>query len=145
MPWPKYYTQGCCVFCRQEYRIQHWHQGVSWHRCPGADREKKRRKNASNREWNRLRQAAKGLTVTPREPGKKKAKQSDLDRRQMVKEKRLLPAHSGKRYCHRCGKPLKVNYFNCETCLEAIGDIFNLAVAQEGGYSRHVGHFVSES
>ena len=143
MPWPKKYTWGCCVFCKQEYRIQHWAQGFSWHKgCPSADAARKRIKNAHNRAWHQAQQAKKGHIVIPRSERVAKRKTPPAELRQrgaFTGVKIKSPRH----ICQRCGA-WTINRFNCKSCLSRIGDIFDLSIAVEPGYSRHIGAFAGE-
>jgi hypothetical protein len=141
MPWAKRVKNlACCIFCREEFLTQRYRYGYEWCHCRGADAEKKRIKNAANRAYFRQRQSLKGLEVKPHGPPKKALKPSEDRRRKEVTgvyQKQKI------NICKRCGSPT-VNRFNCTTCLVKVGDIFDLSIAVEAGYSRHIGYSVSE-
>jgi hypothetical protein len=135
MPWAKRTVRGCCYHCHQEYGIATYNFGPSWHRCGPADSEKKRLRNAANREYHRKRQAEKGKTVikrAPRIPGNERW----LSRQQEMKGvKKITPRTH---VCKRCGVST-VNYWHCPNCLSVLSSAYNMDIYVEEGCSRRMG------
>jgi hypothetical protein len=134
MPWAKRFKNlACCIFCHEEYLTQRYRFGYEWHRCAGVDAEKKRLKNAANREYHRQAQAARGKAVTPRNPGHRRDLKPSEERRRLEStgvyikpEYKLLP----------CGH-YHYNRFNCPQCADRKDSTYNLDfVVEEGGSYR---------
>jgi hypothetical protein len=137
MPWPKKYVMGCCLFCKQPYQIYVSWQGFKWCICPGASAAKKLQKNAHNQEWYRKRQEAKGLEVLTRsERAKRNGNRPNKYRNR--REYFGLRIRGELHPCRLCGT-LTINRWNCPTCLNRLGDAFDLTIAIEPGYTRRLG------
>ena len=132
MPWPKKITMGSCIYCRQVYKIQHFFQGFSWCRCPGAVAEQKRRKYEHNRMGYAVKQAELGRVVIGRREKKPSAEKKRIEVTGVyIKNQRM---HK----CRVCGIET-INWFLCPVHLSQASSNYDLSLIIETGESRHLG------
>ena len=140
MPWNRRSRIGCCLFCKSEYYIRTFGRGrVEFHKCPQSAVYQKSVKNAKNRAYWKKKLAERGLEVRHRQPSTRKIKLAE----KLAKEERTGVYIKARNYKCKCGN-WTVNRFNCSACLSRIGDVFDLSIAVEPGYTRHIGSFVGE-
>ena len=137
MPWAIRGNRACCMFCKREYVVYDYYNGPTWDKCNDADREKKRIKNAKNREYNVRQKALRGLEVTPRPPRIKRPR-AEMNRQE---EQKGVYIKTRTHICRKCGIPT-VNYWHCPDCLGRLSSAVDMDFYIEPGYSRRLGHRV---